>query len=1735
MRCRFLHIFIFLLICSVLSTSVVYSQDFSNKGKDFWVAYTGHIDATTSRMALYLTSEFNTTGTVSVGGFNIPFTIKAYTITTVQLTNASTPSNSVAYNAQVEGIGLNKGIHITSGLPIVVYSHILNAARSGSTLVLPTNVLGREYIASSYKSVGNTAGRNSEFAIIATEDNTTIEITPTDKDANNLHVANTPFQITLLNKGDVYQYQSAGDITGTQIKSIATSTSPCKRIAVYSGSTWTALGCSAASSGDNLYQQLFPTSSWGKTYYTAPAIGRSYDIFRVIVQDTSEPVYVNGVALSKSTLINARFYEINTSGNNTYRVITSAKPISVLQYFITQNCDNVNGDPEMIILNPIEQTLNDITVMSARNDLTPPATNITGHYLNIIFKSNSFSSLKIDGAAPKAVPKVMGTTGYSYIQENVTTSTTVNPSHRIVSDSGFLCIAYGFGNVESYGYNAGANVKDLYQSLTLNNPLGVVKLPATCKGTPVGMSITLPYIPLSLKWIIPGNTDTVMDNNPIADSTYDVNGKTIYRYTMNKKVVFNTIGTFTIQVIVNNPTSDGCSGEQEVDFDITIYGPPNVANEILSTHCISDSIYMNDQSPITKDDRAIIAYNWDTGDGIFHNAKNYSILPDRVGKFNIKYFVITDIGCLSDTLQKEVIIDSVPAIKFKLSDTTCINKEITLTDLTPSTPNAQLKYWYWDLGDGSPLDTNTASIPHLHTYTQLKNYTPKLGVETLNGCKITDSITFTNRPNPVVGFSLPAPCLDNALATFNDTSSIADNNLNFNYLWNFGDPGSGTFNTDTKKMPTHKYSSAGNYNIILQVATAYGCVALDTSSFTVSGSIPHPSFNVLNSTTLCTNQDVTIQNTSTIDFGTIDKLIVYWDNDHIVDSTIVNNPAIGDKYNYRYLDYNYPSKMKYNIRMRAFSGTCFYDTIVNIQLVPHPQVGFILPEVCLADAYAEFLDTTKISDNSNSQFVYKWNFNVTPPAGKQLPTITPGSDIVKNPRVKYNDFGIYQVSLQVTQKITGCVSSVISDFTVNGAIPKAKFRVLKDTALCTNEDVRIENLSTVDFGTIGKLIVYWDATNNLLDTTLDEFPSIGKIYAHRYAFSYPSNMKHTIKLAASSGGVCANDTSIAIQLVSHPNVKFTIPDGCLLDAMASFTDQTTIDDKTNNFKYLWHFDDAVLNTATTQNASHKYSAARMYSVQLQATSLKGCVDSLTIPFNVEGAIPKTVFAVLKDTALCSNQNVQILDSSWVDFGLIEKINLEWGDGKDTVLLNPTIKTIYDHYYASYSVPNNLNFTIKLTTYSGGRCATNLLKAISIVPPPNVPVISSPKPFLCWYDSLQLHSSTTGGVPPFIGKWTTNNTNASIKDSMIYGLHVGDTKVSLEITDRKKCVYPNLDIFSIPVIDIPVATIAAVDTVICNGDSLLLTGAGANLYKWYVNDTLLATTNVGKLTIGRTGDFKLVVNDGSCNSLFSSFIRISALNIPKYAFSSDLNHCVIVPLTINTNTSDYPKIHFKWTFGDNDSSLLSKPISHSYLVKGNYVIKLNVTNDWCPKYEYTLIGDSIHIVDPLNPTNFTMFILADVDSLLSPLRIDSGYINYAWNPNTYLNNPFTAHPIFRSTQSIIYTLSRMDPVTGCKVDDIYKMEVSPDVVVAIPKAFTPNGDNLNDLLKIEYGAGLKTFNSLKIFNRFGKIVYQTNRLTDGWDGKYLGIDQEMDAYTYLIDYITYKDEHITKTGSFILLR
>ena len=91
---------------------------------------------------------------------------------------------------------------------------------------------------------------------------------------------------------------------------------------------------------------------------------------------------------------------------------------------------------------------------------------------------------------------------------------------------------------------------------------------------------------------------------------------------------------------------------------------------------------------------------------------------------------------------------------------------------------------------------------------------------------------------------------------------------------------------------------------------------------------------------------------------------------------------------------------------------------------------------------------------------------------------------------------------------------------------------------------------------------------------------------------------------------------------------------------------------------------------------------------------------------------------------------------------------------------------YKHFYKNISAPNNLNidYTIKINASSGGICQTAISNSLKIVAPPEFPIITTIKDYLCKSDTLLLNVLSKGGAPPFINTWTSDNTNASIDNS-----------------------------------------------------------------------------------------------------------------------------------------------------------------------------------------------------------------------------------------------------------------------------------------------------------------------------------------------------------------------------------
>lgn len=87
----------------------------------------------------------------------------------------------------------------------------------------------------------------------------------------------------------------------------------------------------------------------------------------------------------------------------------------------------------------------------------------------------------------------------------------------------------------------------------------------------------------------------------------------------------------------------------------------------------------------------------------------------------------------------------------------------------------------------------------------------------------------------------------------------------------------------------------------------------------------------------------------------------------------------------------------------------------------------------------------------------------------------------------------------------------------------------------------------------------------------------------------------------------------------------------------------------------------------------------------------------------------------------------------------------------------------------------------------------------------------------------------------------------------------------------------------------------------------------------------------------------------------------------------------------------------------------------------------------------------------------------------------------------------------------------------------------------PKAFTPNDDNLNDTFNVFGYAEFMSSFELKIFNRWGELLFTTESLTEGWDGRFRGSPQPEGTYAFTAKITDLAGRTFERTGSFVLLR
>lgn len=83
-------------------------------------------------------------------------------------------------------------------------------------------------------------------------------------------------------------------------------------------------------------------------------------------------------------------------------------------------------------------------------------------------------------------------------------------------------------------------------------------------------------------------------------------------------------------------------------------------------------------------------------------------------------------------------------------------------------------------------------------------------------------------------------------------------------------------------------------------------------------------------------------------------------------------------------------------------------------------------------------------------------------------------------------------------------------------------------------------------------------------------------------------------------------------------------------------------------------------------------------------------------------------------------------------------------------------------------------------------------------------------------------------------------------------------------------------------------------------------------------------------------------------------------------------------------------------------------------------------------------------------------------------------------------------------------------------DFAKAEMEEECKLYVPNIFSPNDDGINDLFLAATDCTVSDF-QMKIFSRWGRLVFESKRLEDGWDGKVNGAQLPADTYVYFIQY------------------
>lgn len=371
-------------------------------------------------------------------------------------------------------------------------------------------------------------------------------------------------------------------------------------------------------------------------------------------------------------------------------------------------------------------------------------------------------------------------------------------------------------------------------------------------------------------------------------------------------------------------------------------------------------------------------------------------------------------------------------------------------------------------------------------------------------------------------------------------------------------------------------------------------------------------------------------------------------------------------------------------------------------------------------------------------------------------------------------------------------------------------------------------------------------------------------------------------------------------------------------------------------------------------------------------------------------------------------------------------------------------------------------------------------------------------------------------------WSPSGTNASIDITQ-------EGTYTVTVTDVNGC--QSADTFTAIYYPEVGARISATDPLcygIANGSIIVDSTWGTAPFSYQWSNSRVTANN----TQIKAGTYTLTITDG--NGCIDSIT--STLTDPDSLGISDIRERDITCYNYNDG---YIEIQ---AFGGTGNLSYSIDNAETFVSSAQFTdLEQGYYNIWVKDDNNCTISSSrvLYIYNPpaisvnLEPDSTMLKFAQALELKATPSNNVEPPLTYNWTPYDIVDCDNCADPIAEPIKPGYIGVQLIDSLGCIASDSIYVFVDIYQKIFYAPNAFTPNGDNRNDMFKI-YSQGVKKF-ELQIFDRWGEIVFTSNDITIGWDGTYNGDLMTPETYVYTVRITYLDDKEILQKGSFVLIR